>query len=87
MSSILSQSDKSAQLITVEECDKNIARIMRNIKILFDIDAPETQVIEQDAELKVWKSLKYHIEHGEKLFMDDQGRLQRFETDKKVDKN
>lgn len=83
MSSTIDQSDKSVQIITVEECDKNIARILRNVKILYDIDAPETQIIEQDAELKVWKSLKYHIEHGEKLIRDENGRFQRLETDKK----
>jgi hypothetical protein len=83
MSLTVNQPDKSTQILTVEECDKNIARILRNVKILYDIDAPEAQIIDQDAELKVWKSLKYHIEHGEKLIIDDKGKFQRLETDKK----
>jgi len=77
------QSDKSTRLITVEECDKNIARVLRNVKMLYDMDAPEEKIIDQDAELKVWKSLKYHIEHGEKLIIDDKGKFQRLDTDKK----
>jgi len=83
MSLTVDQSDKSTRLITVEECDKNIARVLRNLKILFDMDAPEEKIIDQDAELKVWKSLKYHIEHREKLIIDDKGKFQRLETDKK----
>jgi hypothetical protein len=82
MSLTLDQSDKSTRLITVEECDKKIAMILRNVKMLCDMDAPEEQIIDQDALLKVWKSLKYHIEHGEKLIIDDKGKFQRLETDK-----
>ena len=83
MSLTIDQSDKSTRLITVEECDKNIARVLRNVKMLYDMDAPEEKIIDQDAELKVWKSLKYHIEHGEKLIIDDKGKFQRLDTDKK----
>lgn len=83
MSLTVNQSDKSTQKLTVEECDKNIARILRNVKMLYDMDAPEEKIINQDAELKVWKSLKYHIEHGAMLTINDKGVIQRLETDKK----
>ena len=83
MSLTVDQSDKSTRLITVEECDKNINRALRNIKMLYDMENSDDQLIEQKATVKVWESLKYHIEHGEKLIIDDKGKFQRLETDKK----
>ena len=83
MTLTVDQSDKSTRLITVEECDKNINRALRNIKMLYDMENSDDQLIDQKATVKVWKSLKYHIEHGEKLIIDDKGKFQRLETDKK----
>lgn len=79
---IVNQSDKTTRMVTVEECDKNIARVLRNLKMLNDMEAPEEKIIDQDAELKVWKSLKYHIENGTIITMDSQGMLHQLETTK-----
>jgi hypothetical protein len=59
----------------VEECDRNITRVLRNIKMLYDMEAPDKKVVDQDAELKVWKSIKHHIEHGIILTMNSEGVL------------
>ena len=83
MSLTADQSDKSTRLITVEECDKKINMALRNIKMLYDMENPKEQIAHQRATIKVWESVKYHIEHGVKLIIDDKGKFQRLETDKK----
>jgi hypothetical protein len=63
------------KIITVEECDTNTNRAVRNVKILRGLADCHEQLIHEKAVAEVWRSIKHHIEKGVVLTMDSQGAI------------